>query len=248
MKNVFLFLLLSVNAVYAHDHVEVGVDPLNRSRLALSGPGIQLALYVPLREFFSSYTPNFPGGCFATELTFTTQTGALDSAQGADLEIELVSVTGPVGGVFSFWEVDAVSPSWSRSLGWLQTPADKPSFAVVVGGEGHVHGRLFSVNLPGDYTVVFRARDKKNVFQPSMNYTVRFRALTPPLLSISPSNSQVVLSYVGRPGLVYDMQSITNLSATNWQTFVTQDGSGGTNFVTRPFSVPQAFFRIVEYK
>lgn len=53
MKTSLLILLLSLGAVRAHDHIEVGVDPRDPHRLGLDGPAYQLALYVPRGEPFS---------------------------------------------------------------------------------------------------------------------------------------------------------------------------------------------------
>ena len=85
----------ALSVVHAHEHVEVGRVSPSSNQLAMSGPSQQLALYVPLREFFSGYLPQFPGGWHACELTFTTETNALHQAPGANPRIEIVSVQGP---------------------------------------------------------------------------------------------------------------------------------------------------------
>ncbi len=54
--------LLGALALRAHDHIEAGVDPLDETRLGLSGPGFQLSLHVPPGEPLSAYLPQFPGG------------------------------------------------------------------------------------------------------------------------------------------------------------------------------------------
>jgi hypothetical protein len=90
----FLYLFIfSTALLQAHDHVDVGLNPGNPPRLFLLGPGYQEALYVPRGEPFSFYLPTFPGGWFASELTFTTEIDA-------DPWIEIISVSGPAGGSF----------------------------------------------------------------------------------------------------------------------------------------------------
>jgi len=248
-KAMLLSLCLTVRA-YSHDHEEVGLSPTDTNRLALDGPSFQLALYVPAGEFFSGYTPSFPGGCFADELTFTTETTALNPAEGSDPEIQLLAVTGPAGGSFSFWDVGSSTATWSRPCGWTQTSTDRPAFPVALGGDGHVHGRAFSVNRPGDYQVAFRAVDRNALFQNSPDFTVTFRALSPPPLSIRLANGQAVISFTSRLNLTYELQICTQLSSGLWSPALSSsiDGDGGLREITLPLYHPRAFFRLVEFK
>lgn len=249
MKKLIIILFLSVGAVRAHDHLEVGVDPTNAERLGLAGPAVQLALYVPLGEFFSGYLPDFPGGWHASELTFTTETNELEPAEDADPRIEIVSVTGPAGGSFAFWEVGATAPTWWRAAGW--TGAGEV-FPVILGGDPHVHGRAFTMDRPGSYTVTFRAVDAAGRFAPSPTKTITFHALQPPKLSIGVNGPNVSLSFTSRPNLVYDLQVCTDLESGIWtevgpHTFM--DGDGGVIEMTDPLAGrPRAFYRLVEYQ
>ena len=250
MKKILSFTLWLTGAALAHDHVEVGLLPTNPHQLALDGPEFQLALYVPTGEFFSGYTPSFPGGCFASELTFTTENNNLEVPEGADPVIELVSVTGPTGGSFSFWDVGASSSTWTRPAGWTQTVTDRPSFSVILNGDNHAHGRAFSVDRPGEYQVTFRAVDRNVLFQNSSDFTITFRALVPPPLSIRLSNSQAIISFTSRPGLSYDLQTRTNLSSGAWDLVSTAaiDGDGTVKETSLTLEHPRAFFRLVEFK
>jgi len=248
MKKILSLILFITGRVLAHDHVEVGLNPTNSSQLGLEGPSVQLALYLPKGEVLSGYTPAFPGGCFASELTFTTETAVLDPAVGADPEAEILSVTGPAGGWFSFWEVGAASPTWSRPSGWSQTGTNRSSFGVIFAGDAHAHGRVFSADRPGDYQVTFRARDRNNRFQVSRSHIITFRAQAPPRLSLRLQSNQAVLTFPGRAGLAYDLQMNTNPASTHWTTLVTQDGSGQTNQAAIPMTYSRAFFRLIEFK
>jgi len=242
-----LFLLLT--AVRAHDHVEVGLDPDDPGRLGLAGPEGQLALYVPLREFFSGYLPDFPGGWHACELTFTTETGELDEAGGADPQIEILSVSGPAGGSFAFWEVGAAAPTWRLLSGWTGTGA---AFPVVVGGDRHAHGRAFTMDRPGTYTVTFRAVDAAQRYAASAGKTITFVALPPPQLTVSVAGGNVSLSFTSRANLVYDLQVCTDLVSgawTNVEPHTFMDGDGGTMSMTDPVAGrARAFYRLVEYR
>ena len=250
MKKLLLPALIFTAWARAHDHVEVGQSSQNPSQLGLDGPIYQLALLVPKHEPFSGYAPNFPGGYFACELTFTTEVGALDPAYGSDPLIELVSVTGPAGAFFSFWESGATTPTWSRSSGWNQTVFDRPSFPVILGGETHAHGRIFTADRPGDYQIIFRARDKNNLFSLSTNFTMTFHAQLPPPLSIQIKNGQALISFMSRDNLVYDLQICTDLAANRWINVAGHtgiDGNGSKTERSLPLNYPRAFIRIVEY-
>jgi hypothetical protein len=251
MKKIsFLFLIL-VGVCEAHDHVEVGRDPGNAARLGLDGPGFQLACYVPTGEFFSGYMPEFPGGWHASELTFTTETNALDSADGANPRIELVSVSGPAGGNFAFWEVGALEPTWTRASGWNSGSGNVPSFPVVFNGDTHAHGRAFTMDRPGDYTVRFRAVDSSGGYAASANLTIVFRAQQPPPLAIGIAGGEVVLSFRSRANLTYDLQVCTDLELGEWggverHTFM--DGDGGVMVLTDPVGGrARGFYRLVEF-
>jgi surface-anchored protein len=248
MKNILFMLMVSSCLLRAHDHIEVGLVPGEESFLALAGPGYQLALYVPSGEPFSGYLPQFPGGWHACELTFTTETNALEPADGADPRIEMVSVSGPPGGSFAFWEVGALEPTVLLPVGWAGTDA---SFPVVLAGDTHAHGRCFTMDKPGVYTLTFRAVDTNGALLTSENQTITFNALPAPKLSISAAGGSVSLSFTSRVNLNYDLQVSTDLTSGVWanvEPHVSMNGDGRRIDMTDPVAArPKAFFRLVEY-
>jgi len=244
-----LLFCTALSVVHAHEHVEVGRVSPSSNQLAISGPSQQLALYVPLKEFFSGYLPQFPGGWHACELTFTTEVNALYEAVGANPRIEVVSVQGPAGGSFAFWEVGAVAPTWLRAAGWTGTGA---TFPVIVNGDNHAHGRAFTMDRPGTYTVTFCAVDTAGKFTPSANKTITFVAQQPPKLSIDMVGLDVSLAFTSLPNLTYDLQVCTDLESGVWtgvelHTFI--DGYGDVKNMSDPMADrPRAFYRLVEYQ
>jgi hypothetical protein len=247
----FTFLLgfAAVFRLAAHDHIEVGLAPLNPAQLALSGPSTQLALYVPLGEPFSAYLPQFPGQAYADELSFSAEGNVLDFAVGSLARIELLAVTGPSGAQFSFWEVAAIRPTCTRTSGWSATATDRPSFAVYedATGYGHRHGRAFSMDRPGTYQITFRAVDDALVPRaPSVPLTVTFHALLTPPLSLQLVAQNARLRFTSRSGLSYDLQ--VSLDLRTWTTIDFADGTGGAlEFSDALAGRPRVFYRLVEY-
>lgn len=245
-------LIFAALPLRAHDHIEIGLDAATQTRLAMiAGPTQELATYFPSGESPSYDTQNFTGAAYATILTFSSFDTVSLPPNGALVRLDVVSVSGPEGGSFSFWEVGAASATFSRPSGWTSSPSDAPSFYTSEDGSGygHIHGRVFTTNKPGDYDVTFRAVDASGAYGSSNNFTIRFTAISPPQLSISVSAGSLSLSFTGRADLVYDVQSSTSLQPGSWSTIDTLDGTGAPMEFTEPLNGrPKIFFRIVEYQ
>lgn len=252
LKKILPILLLATASVSnAHDHVEVGLSSSSSTQLAIDGPAYQLATYVPSQEFFSSYRPLVSTGAHFAELTFTTETNAIDPAAGADPQIEVVSVIGPQNATFSFWEVGSTTPTWTRATGWNSSQSSAPSFPVIQNGDNHLHGRALSADKPGLYQVTFRAVDGNGTYSTSANLTITFNAQQPPQLSIGVASGNTTLSFTSRDGLTYDLQVCTDLVSGVWtnvtpHTRLNGDGSVITMIDTMAGRA-KAFYRLVEY-
>ena len=253
IKASLAFLVLAAATLSAHDHIEVGIDPITPTRLGLHGPVYQLALLVPVGEPFSNYAPNFPGGYYANELTFSAESNVLDPADGANPVIEIISITGPAGGVFSFWETDQTSPTWSRPTGWTSaSPAVPAMIPTTIGGNNHIHGRVLTTNIAGTFSITYRALDANNQYQPSMPSTLTFQSLPPPQLQITAQAGNVALSFKSRLNLNYDLQSSTTLAPGSWATvegLFPIEGDGNDVEVQDPIAGrPRVFYRLIEYR
>lgn len=81
---------------------------------------------------------------------------------GSLIQVQLVSVEGPAGGSFAFWDTGATKPTISLSSGetgtnmWRLTQNDGSPGADPY---GHIHGRRFTATQPGIYTVGFKLFD-----------------------------------------------------------------------------------------
>jgi MYXO-CTERM domain-containing protein len=89
------------------------------------------------------------------------------AALGSFLELGIVSVTGPDGGQFAFWDTGATTPTFSYASGFsVASPVSTwdlsdPATAGDPGEDpfGHLHGRRLTATVPGNYTVGFKIVD-----------------------------------------------------------------------------------------
>ena len=256
MKKLILTLFLATTCLLAraHDHIEVRQVPGNPSQLGIIITATNLnplATYFPLGELPSLDLFAFPGGTYATELTFSAFDSTSATLGSALVRVDLLSVTGPAGGTLSFWEAAASSPTWTRPSGWTSTVSDKPSFLISEDntGYGHIHGRAFTASKPGTYDVTFQVVDTLGHYTASAPFVVHFTVISPPQLSISKVGASIRLDFTSRANLIYDVQSSTTLHANDWTTIDTLDGTGGALQFTDPISSrPRVFYRLVEYQ
>lgn len=256
MKKLLLSLFLIGLCQFAwgiHDHIEVRQVPGNPSQLGIIATGTNLtplATYFPPGQSPSLDLYAFPGGAYATELTFSAFEATSATLGSVFVRVDILAVSGPAGGTFSFWEVGATSPTWTRPSGWTNTVNDKPSLLISEDntGYGHLHGRAFTTNQPGTYDVTFQVVDTLGHYTASAPFVVHFTAISPPQLSISKVGLSIELAFTSRPDLIYDIQSSTTLNANDWTTIDTLDGDGGTLQFTDPIAGrPRVFYRLVEY-
>jgi hypothetical protein len=204
--------LLWMGPVHAqHGHLNAGASSTAQGSALVWGNGALFAessgyvLNMP-RATSGVYAGYYGSGPTLTALPATIAYGgpsAGASALGSFLRFQYTLVSGPVGGAFSFWDHGAVVPSESVGVGAtsslydLSGGDDNPS-AGTPGGDphGHIHGRRFTADLPGDYVVGFQAFDTSsngtgggNIHMPSGVVNIRFRVI--------PETSTTVLLGVG---------------------------------------------------
>jgi hypothetical protein len=153
------------------------------------------------------------------------------AAFGSRLAVQVVSVAGPAGGSFAFWEGDGES-----DLGHL-------TFRVPVGttngtnslvisenhGEpdadpyGHIHGREFTTSAPGTYQVGFRVIDLSTngsgggpIHSPSAVLLVRFQAGLR-IESIQTLTNRAVVSFRSPTGISNGLEAADSITSGNWR-------------------------------
>lgn len=116
--------------------------------------------------------------------------GQNHAATGAFIKMVITSIVGPEGSEFGFWEGENLPTNnglaWSKNHDkptWVSTSGQPLSFQISEGmqgvpddPQGHVHGRGWTADMEGAYTVGFQLIDAHNIQTPSQIYYVTFLA------------------------------------------------------------------------
>ena len=164
------------------------------------------------------------------------------AALGSHIEIILESVDGPPGATLGFWEtqqngVDSTNLTWTVSVG-LNNGTNHIVVSETDGSPsadpyGHIHGRIYSVDQSGLYTVGFRFVDTSTngpgggpIQAPSDRFYLYFQANVT-IVAISPATNGVNLTFAApsnlpdtgtAPATNYQLESTPTLGpSANWQ-------------------------------
>ena len=172
LKSTFV-TILSIPATLwgrSHGHLNVGATAGTQNSALIFANGSDFAPathYVKTLIYTNAgkYVGLYQGNITLTALPRTAAHAGPDPsapAFGSLIQASMVSVTGPVGGEFSFWENGASKATFTLRTGRTGTNLWKLSENDGAPGTdpyGHIHGRRFSATLPGIYTVGFQAFD-----------------------------------------------------------------------------------------
>ena len=182
-------------------------------------------------------------------------------APGSFLIARIVSVEGPAGGSFQFWETNSVAgaptfsvPSGSQPAGVAWELSDKVLGAGDPGGDpfGHIHGRRFSASKPGIYTVGFVVIDTSTngvpsgpIHQPSDPFYMDFQAGYN-IKQITWANGVANVTVGTQVGFVFTLQYKTDLKQSNWTDVDQVAGNDNFQTIIDPTAGDAArFYRIV---
>lgn len=202
-----------------------------------------------------------------------TESGAINPAHtGSDIWMEITAVTGPAGGNFGFWETGRTAEGDTPTMSF---PANQPtgSFAFPVSEPlpwllpeeqdpyGHIHGRAWTADKPGDYVVSCRLVDRSATgpgggpwHAPSQTHVFHYQAGPDFQPSVTLAGSGCVLTWPSQMGIwepyqsgvVFQIFRGTNPASGNW----TPIGSvTGTTAATATFTdsgppAGKAFYRL----
>jgi len=253
-----------------HAHVYAGATDaaggsrlafLNASRFAAeSGYVVHLPFQTngPRAGYFINSAPTF------TALPSTPINGGPDTGHalpGTHIVARVVSVEGPDGGGFGFWESpgeeeDAEALTFQVPVGerhgQLDVPLSESSGEPGADPYGHVHGRFYSATKAGLYTVGLRLRDTAHngpgggPLHPESEITrFHFQAgLT--LAGLTVESGEMQVTFATQTGLNYQLESTESPTPdATWSPF--GDRIPGNDHLVRvpvPASTGNRFFRL----
>ena len=267
MKNFFAVLLIgitaSVESAYgqAHGHLNIGAVSTNcGAQLSFDNGNIfetNTAFVMTL-----NYTNNGTyGGYYQGNITLAVlaQTAAHGGpvpnapALGSLEYAQIVSVDGPEGGSFAFWDTGALSPTISIACGATGTNSYRVSENDGSPGAdpyGHIHGRRFTATKPGIYLVGFRTLDCSTngidggpIHTPSDVLKFYFQAGVN-ISAVTGGKDGNMITFAAPGGKNCTVQSLDNLGTTNWLDVKSVTGADAFQTVLDPSSSAQKFYRI----
>lgn len=268
LENLLLLSFATVSVSFAqHGHLNVGAVGKNQGDKLNFNNGLDFVAssgYVKTLDFAGTgkYSNYFNGNISLTAMHAFDGLGDPvpgSPAPGALIQVELARVSGPPGGNFALWD-DAVStngPAISVPTGTVNgTNRYMLSDASLGGGQpgadpfGHIHGRRFTADKAGVYTVGFKAYDISTngtagspihtaaeildiVFQAGYNLTTLTRTGTTAHITVGTATN-----------FVFTLQANTNLAhADGWTNLTTLNGTDYfETFIDTNANAPQRFY------
>jgi hypothetical protein len=183
------------------------------------------------------------------------------AALGAHLVLRVVSVDGPAGGSFAFWEtpgdeLDAEQIAFSVPVGERngirEFPLSENGGAAGEDPYGHYHGRKFSVTLPGLYQVGYVVRDTSRngpgggPFHADSEVTVFNYQAGVTIASVGQTEAGPQLTFATVTGSTYRIETSQSLGADAVWTTVGDLVTGNNRMASVTVSQPQSatFFRL----
>lgn len=234
-------LLLGASLASAHDHFAAGVDDLNSNGqpdpgepLKLHGPAFSNKVFHLLPRPAGQRPAIKCGGHYALDegartlfpndgFSFTALSDGQVEAEeenhahtGAWIWMEILSVDGPAGAAFGFWEAGRSTVADTPTRSFI-TGAPTGAFRFILSGgidsadedpQGHIHGRAWTADKPGIYQITMRLVDRSTSgpgggpwHAPGAPFVFRFEAGPDFQPSLSRSSGTSTLTWPSRMGI-----------------------------------------------
>jgi hypothetical protein len=262
-------LLISISAhSQDHGHLNIGAsswDQGSKLTFANGGDFLQSIGYVKTLGIPTNpkYAGFYDGNITLTALSYTNGLGEAvpgSPAPGSLIEAQIVSVSGPEGGAFNFWDADSTAGNPTFTIPTGSAPANAKFIVSEValgagspGGDpfGHIHGRRLSATKPGIYTVEFRAFDISTngvnggpIHAPSDPIKIDFQA-DYNIKSITWTENVAQVTIGTRAGYSFTVQSNTNIADTaKWTDVNTVTGNDLFQTIADGTAEPVKFYRV----
>jgi hypothetical protein len=115
----------------------------------------------------------------------------LSAPAGSFVDMFVTNITGPEGGIFSYFESGSATPTFSLVVGETPDALDSfrlsDTFPITPTSDpfGHIHGRRMAFNQPGDYTITYVLRDRSGQVADSAPMTVSYSGVPEPGVALS---------------------------------------------------------------
>ncbi|HVV71963.1 MAG TPA: hypothetical protein VHI52_10760 [Verrucomicrobiae bacterium] len=245
-----VMLLLTGVSVHAHEHLAAGADsnapgsPLIFVNAGDYATNSGYAFALDAGQLGSAYE----GWYFTADLVFAALAAspnyggpeAQAAALGSHIEVVLESLTGPSGAHLGFWEtqqdgVDSTNLTWTVPVGLAngtnQIVVSETDGSPTADPYGHIHGRVYSVDKPGLYTLGLRFDDTSTngigggpIQSPSAPFYLYFQAdIT--IAGIQSDANGVNLTFAApsnlpdsgtAPATNYQIESTTGFDPADW--------------------------------
>jgi hypothetical protein len=233
MKSLCISLLALFHlTAFAQDHGHLNVGAYGEQLIFDNGAVFNTDTnYVKTLTFRNGfqYAGYYQGNITLTVLAATpAHLGPVSNcpALGSRIFAQLVSVDGPAGGAFAFWDTGAATPTISLACGTTGTNLFRLSENDGSPGTdpfGHIHGRRFTATKAGIYTVGFRAFDFSTngpgggpPQTPSTVFKIYFQA-GDNFRSVASSTNGALVTFATRLGYSWQLQGSLTLSSPDWQ-------------------------------
>jgi len=250
MKKLLLCLFVTASPLLAqdpHGHLHIGAAGINQNDALIFSDGAFFSVatnYVKTLVFTNGgrYANLYNGNITFTGLAATEPRGGPEdfaAALGSQLHAQLVSVDGPSGGEFAFWENGANTPTIRLASGMTGTNTFLVSENDGSPGSdpyGHFHGRRFTASKPGIYTVGFRAFDFSTngvdggpIHQPSGVVKIYFQAGVN-IKNVAPAGTHSRVTYSAPAGKSWVLESSTSIAPNAIWTSISSTNTGDDYF------------------
>ncbi|MEO5712268.1 MAG: hypothetical protein ABIT37_02170 [Luteolibacter sp.] len=295
-----LFLAVTLAAaplVSAHDHFAAGIADTNSNGLPdpgeplrMIGPDLTNRIFhlLPRPVGFRIVERQRCGGYYGLDdsarTLFSNDSFSLTSLSdgteesgdqyhahtGAFILAEIVSVSGPSGGSFGFWDVGTSAVQDTPDVSFMANEPTGNHAFVISGGydaadqdpHGDVHGRAWTADKPGDYYVTFRFVDRSTTgpdggpwHAPSAPFVFHFKAgpdFQPTGQSVQGGFKLTWASRMGireetsQTGIAFTILRSTTAAADDWTSIGTVTGTTADTATFTDPSPPsgKAFYRL----
>ncbi|MEO8206154.1 MAG: PEP-CTERM sorting domain-containing protein [Chthoniobacterales bacterium] len=189
-----------------HGHINAGAQDTNSSGAINAGdklkmyfePGTQTSLLAYNAGTTSYGADGYNWNGYTTLTAYHQSNPSPEDAdsnpngalKGSFLVLNLVSITGTVGAKFAFYDAAAMDPTWVYQIGTgiisgagsIQL-TESIWFDEVADPYGHIHGRMFAVDMPGEYIATWTLHDTETAITgllDSDTFTANYSAIPEP--------------------------------------------------------------------